>query len=36
MYRDGVKRLLEWKLDGLKKPLVFLGARQVGKTYLLK
>ncbi|GHT38863.1 ATPase [Bacteroidia bacterium] len=36
MYRTQFKQLLQWKLDKNKKPLVFLGARQVGKTYLIK
>ncbi|GHU68964.1 ATPase [Bacteroidia bacterium] len=36
MYRIKYKQLLQWKLDKDKKPLVFLGARQVGKTYLIK
>ena len=38
---DGMKRLLhkalaEWKHDKHRKPLILRGARQVGKTYLLK
>jgi predicted AAA+ superfamily ATPase len=36
MYRTQFKELIQWKLDKNKKPLVFLGARQVGKTYLIK
>jgi Predicted ATPase (AAA+ superfamily) len=36
MYRDSIKRLREWKLNQNKKPLIFCGARQVGKTYLLQ
>jgi predicted AAA+ superfamily ATPase len=36
MYRNNVKELIQWKLQKNKKPLLFLGARQVGKTYLLK
>ena len=36
MYRNNIKQLLKWKLDKSKKPLVFLGARQVGKTYLIQ
>jgi predicted AAA+ superfamily ATPase len=28
--------MIEWKLDKNKKPLVFLGSRQVGKTWLVK
>ncbi|MCR5455104.1 MAG: ATP-binding protein [Bacteroidales bacterium] len=29
------KQLLEWKEDKKRKPLILLGARQVGKTYIL-
>ena len=36
MYRDSVNQLIKWKLDKSKKPLVVLGARQVGKTYLIQ
>lgn len=36
MYRESIKYLIEWKLNKNKKPLVFYGARQVGKTYLLQ
>ena len=36
MYRNSIKKLIDWKLDKSKKPLVFLGARQVGKTYLIQ
>jgi len=36
VYRESIKLLIQWKLDKSKKPLVFLGARQVGKTYLLQ
>ncbi len=36
MYRSKLKNLIDWKLNANKKPLVFLGARQVGKTWLLK
>ena len=36
MYRKCIKSLKEWKLDKNKKPLVFLGARQVGKTWIIK
>jgi predicted AAA+ superfamily ATPase len=35
MYRCGIKKLIQWKLDKNKKPLVILGARQVGKTWLI-
>jgi len=36
MYRTNINQLIKWKLDKSKKPLVFLGARQVGKTYLIQ
>jgi len=36
MYRFKIKELKKWKLKQNRKPLVFLGARQVGKTWLLK
>jgi hypothetical protein len=36
MKRDLYKRLLQWKKDPARQPLLVQGARQVGKTYLLK
>jgi hypothetical protein len=36
MKRDIYKQLLSWKLSSSRKPLVLKGARQVGKTYILK
>jgi hypothetical protein len=36
MYRTKLKDLIDWKLNKNRKPLVFLGARQVGKTWLLQ
>jgi predicted AAA+ superfamily ATPase len=36
MYRTKINELTKWKLDKNRKPLVFLGARQVGKTYLIQ
>lgn len=36
MYRIKINELINWKLKKYRKPLLFLGARQVGKTYLLK
>ncbi len=36
MYRAKIIALGKWKKSTNRKPLVFLGARQVGKTYLLK
>ncbi|MDR2585401.1 MAG: ATP-binding protein [Prevotellaceae bacterium] len=35
MYRKAYKELSKWRLNQNRKPLVFLGARQVGKTWLL-
>jgi len=36
MYRNSIKELIKWKLNKFRKPLIVLGARQVGKTWLLK
>ncbi|GHT44653.1 ATPase [Bacteroidia bacterium] len=36
MYRIRIKNLINWKLSSNRKPLVFLGARQVGKTWLIQ
>lgn len=36
MKRDKIKELLKWKNDPFRKPLIFRGARQTGKTWLLK
>lgn len=36
MERDLYNKLLQWKASPRRKPLVLRGARQVGKTYLLK
>ena len=36
MYRTKIKELIKWKLNHNRKPLVFLGARQVGKTWLVQ
>ena len=36
MYRKAYKDLLDWKNSKTKKPLLLLGARQVGKTWLMK
>ena len=36
MYREKIKRLIKWKLSETRLPLVVLGARQVGKTWLIK
>lgn len=36
MERNITQRLIEWKESKHRKPLILLGARQVGKTYILK
>ena len=36
MYRTRINELKKWKLKKSKKPLIVLGARQVGKTWLLQ
>lgn len=36
MKRNAIKKLYEWKENNDRKPLVILGARQVGKTWLMK
>lgn len=36
MYRNVIKQLIEWKNRQDKKPLIIKGARQVGKTWLMK
>lgn len=36
MYRTAMKRLLDWKNNPVRKPLLLFGARQVGKSYLLE
>lgn len=36
MKRNAIKELCEWKENNGRKPLVILGARQVGKTWLMK
>lgn len=36
MKRNAIKELYEWKENNDRKPLVILGARQVGKTWLMK
>lgn len=36
MERDIINQLKEWKNSPLRKPLILAGARQVGKTYILK
>ncbi|MBQ1552643.1 MAG: ATP-binding protein [Clostridia bacterium] len=36
MYRKAIQSLINWKSDEERKPLVLKGARQVGKTWLMK
>lgn len=36
MQRIFEKKLLDWKKSGMKKPLMVVGARQIGKTYTIK
>ena len=36
MEREIYKKLVEWKDNGSRKPLLLYGARQVGKTFILK
>lgn len=36
MYRNIIEQLKEWKNKEGRKPLILAGARQVGKTYILK
>ena len=36
MERSIIEQLKEWKNSPLRKPLILAGARQVGKTYILK
>ena len=36
MYRERMETLKEWKVSKTRKPLIIRGARQVGKTWLVK
>lgn len=36
MYRTAMNQLLMWKANKKRKPLIIRGARQVGKTWLMK
>ena len=36
MKRYALNKLIEWKNDSNRKPLIIRGARQVGKTWLMK
>ena len=34
--RDAIQDLINWKSSDVRKPMVLKGARQVGKTWLMK
>ena len=36
MYRNQIEKLIEWKDSKNRKPLIIRGARQVGKTWIMK
>lgn len=36
MKRFAIEKLKKWKEKGNKKPLIIRGARQVGKTWIMK
>lgn len=36
MYRSAIRKLYDWKNSRTRKPLIIEGARQVGKTWLMK
>ncbi len=36
MYRSAIEKLYKWKTSKYRKPLIIEGARQVGKTWLMK
>lgn len=36
MKRNAIEDLIRWKADEERKPMVLKGARQVGKTWLMK
>lgn len=36
MYRDALQQMLDWKTSVNRKPLIIRGARQTGKTWLMK
>jgi len=36
MLRDAIKDLIRWKNGDHRKPLIIRGARQVGKTWIMK
>lgn len=36
MYRTAMEKLYQWKESKCRRPLIIKGARQVGKTWLMK
>lgn len=36
MYRNAIEKLLKWKESKNRKPMIIMGARQTGKTWLMK
>ncbi|MDL2231010.1 AAA family ATPase, partial [Bacteroidales bacterium OttesenSCG-928-L19] len=36
MYRNKISELRNWKISSHRKPLIVMGARQVGKTWLIQ
>ena len=36
MYRSAIEKLKKWKESYYRKPMIIEGARQVGKTWLMK
>ena len=36
MQRLFEKKMIDWKKSGMKKPLMVVGARQIGKTYTIE
>ena len=36
MFRSALENLIAWKHSSVRKPLIIRGARQVGKTWLMK
>ena len=36
MRRNALEELIKWKTDAERKPMILRGARQVGKTWLMK
>ncbi len=36
MKRDSLQKIIEWNTKSVRKPLVLMGARQVGKTWLME